>query len=386
MSGTASNADHPGGLAVAGATLTITDDDSGAAQQNRPAVTLQLSRSAISEAGGRANLTAVLSETSTAATAVTVTGAPAAGYRLSGDTLLIAAGQTRSAGIITITAADNRLDAPDLTVTLSGAAANPAHPGGLDVTGAALTITDDDTPAVTLSLSPQTISERGGVAFLSARQSVASSATTTIAVNVQPQSPATADDYTLSGGTLTIPPGQTASQGRITITANDNAVDAPDKQARISGLAANANNQAGLPVAGATLIITDDETPEPAPIGIPTPEAEPPGYPGRPHTHARTRRRSWSGRRAGNHRQPRPHARPRGGQRAGRRRRRRGWRRRLRGRRIAPGHAHARTVPIGKRRRKRAALVPAAPAGAGAAAPRPPRARRPRPTRGRRPI
>ena len=58
----------------------------------------------------------------------------------------------------------------------------------------------------------------------------ASSEATTVTVAVTPVSPAVAADYTLSSNlTLTIPAGETDSTGTVTITAVDNAVDAPDK-------------------------------------------------------------------------------------------------------------------------------------------------------------
>ena len=265
--GTATNTNYAGGLEVTGANLTIANDDA-------PAVTLSLSASRIAENGGVASVTAAQTDAAPSDTTVTLSVSPSSGYILSGKTLTIPAGRTVGAGRVTITAIDDRVDAPDIRLGISGTAANPAYAGGLSVTGAALTIADDDTPAVTLLLSPQSIAENGGAASLTASQSVVSTRTTTIALTAAPASPASAADYALSGRALTIPAGRTGSSDRVTITANDNAVAAPDKRVRLTGAASNGNAPGGLPVTGASLLITDNDprpTPTPAPPITPGP-------------------------------------------------------------------------------------------------------------------
>ena len=114
---------------------------------------------------------------------------------------------------------------------------------------------DPDTPTVTLVLTPTSISESGSdnTATLTATlSSVVSGSATTIAVRANP---ATAVD--LSGTTLTIPPGQTASAGAgITVTAVDNEDDAPDARVTISGTVTE-SRRAGP--ADVTLTIADDD-------------------------------------------------------------------------------------------------------------------------------
>ncbi len=276
VGGTASNTNHAGGLDVTGAALTIANDDA-------PAVTLSLSASRIAENGGVASVTAAQTGVASSDTTVTLSVSPSSGYILSGKTLTIPAGRTAGAGRVTITAIDDRVDAPDIRLRISGTAANPAYGGGLTVTGAALTIADDDTPAVTLLLSPQSIAENGGAASLTASQSVVSTRTTTIALTAAAVSPASAADYTLSGRALTIPAGRTGSSDMVTITANDNAVAAPDKRVRLTGAASNGNAPGGLPVTGATLRITDnDPPPAPPPTPGPTTGTGGPGTGGSP--------------------------------------------------------------------------------------------------------
>ena len=145
-------------------TLTIADDD------DAPTVVLSVAPSSIAEAGGEATVSAALSHPSSEPTTVAVV-AEAGAYTVAsgaGATIVIAAGQTvNAADTAVITAVDNDVDAPDNAVTVAGAAANAQGVGA--VTGAALTITDDDTAAVVVSPAPSTTTrlrttEAGGTA------------------------------------------------------------------------------------------------------------------------------------------------------------------------------------------------------------------------------
>ena len=67
-----------------------------------------------------------------------------------------------------------------------------------------------------------------------------------------------ANDYILSGNLeLTIPAGETDSEGLVTITAMDNAVDAPDKTVTVS--ATTSNSQGVTPPSDKALTLEDDE-------------------------------------------------------------------------------------------------------------------------------
>ena len=161
--------------------------------------------------------------------------------------------------MVTITAVDNDVDAPDKTVTVSGAASGGN--GVADPLDATLTITDDEVaPTVTLVLSPSSISESGSgnVATVTARLSGASSAATEVTVTAAAVSPAVPGDFTLSSNkVLTIAAGATTSTGVVTITAVDNDVDAPDKAVTVSGAASGGNGVASP--AALTLTINDDD-------------------------------------------------------------------------------------------------------------------------------
>ena len=254
VSGTAAGGN--GVAAPLDVTLTIADDD------GLPSVTLTLSPTSISESGGVSTVTATLSGVSSAAVTVTV-GAAAVAPAVSSDytlssatTLTIAAGDTTSAGAVTVTANGNTVDSPDKQVTVSGTAAggnNVANP--LSVT---LTLTDDDgLPTVTVTLSPPSISESGGVSTVTATLSGVSSAAVTVTVGAAAVAPAVSGDFTQTGTTLTIAAGDTTSAGAVTVTANGDAVDSPDKQVRVSGTAAGGNNVANP--SSVTLTLTDDD-------------------------------------------------------------------------------------------------------------------------------
>ena len=256
VSATATNAQ--GVTAPSSVTLTIRDDD------DAPAVTLRLSSDSISEAVGQSTVTATLDRASSAATTVTVTVAPVApavagDYTLSASTALtIAAGRTASTGTVTITAVDNAVDAPHKTVTVSATAANAqgvTAPGSVTLT----VRDDDDAPAVTLRLSPDSVGEAGGTSTVTAALDRPSSEETTVTVSAAPVAPAVAGDYTLSGSRLTIAPGATASTGTVTVTGVDDDVVTGTKQVTVSGVAANAQGIGGPP--SVTLSIADDDAP-----------------------------------------------------------------------------------------------------------------------------
>ena len=134
--------------APADATLTITDDDE--APVVMPVVTLVLNPDSIAENGGVSRVTATASPASAEAFTVTVSAvavdpAVAGDFTLGGATLSFAADATASTGEVTITAVDNDVDAPDKTVTVSGAVSLDGVDAPANV---ALTIADDDEPPV----------------------------------------------------------------------------------------------------------------------------------------------------------------------------------------------------------------------------------------------
>ncbi len=239
--------------------LTITDDE------DMPTVTLRLSSASISELAGSTTVTGVLRHPSSAVTTIIVSVRPnglatVADYGLGGNqTLTIVAGETESTGLVTITAVDNEMDAPDKTVQVQGTATNvQGVTGPVEI---ALTITDEDAaPSVTLVLSSPSIREGGERTTVTATLSRPSSEVTTVEVTALPDAPATGSDFVQTGTTLTISAGATSSTGLVTITSVDNPVDAPDKTVQVQG---NATNTQGItdPTAVELTILDDDEAP-----------------------------------------------------------------------------------------------------------------------------
>ena len=254
VSGTAAGGN--GVTAPLNVTLTLTDDDA------LPTVALALSSTSISETGGISTVTATLSGKSSAAVTVTVAaaagaGAVAADFTQSGTTLTIAAGATTSAGTVTVRANGNAVDSPNKSVTVSGTAAGGN--GVANPPNVTLTLTDDDAlPTVSLALTPSSIAETSGVATVTARLSGASSAAVTVTVAAAAGTGAVTADFTLSGATtLTIAAGSTESAGLVTVRANGNDVDSPNKSVTVSGTAAGGNGVANP--SNATLTLADDD-------------------------------------------------------------------------------------------------------------------------------
>ena len=209
-----------------------------------PTVTLAVAPGTITESGGTATVTATLSHASSVATTVTVTPVSGA-YTVGSDaTIVIAADR------VTITAVNDAIDnVGNRRATVTGTAANSQGIG--TVTGAALTLTDDEaTPTVTLALSepdpakPDTINKSGpdNVSTVTATLSGASSEAVTLTVSAATKGTNTQrGDFTLSNTrTLTIAAGATTSTGTVTITAADNN-DEGDKAVTVTGNSGVAN-------------------------------------------------------------------------------------------------------------------------------------------------
>ena len=149
--------------------VTTTDDD------GPPGVVLSLNPTSVAEsgAGNVSTVSARLSHPSGTATTLTV-AAVAGAYTAGSDaTIVIAAGETANASdTATVVAVNNTTDEPDRTPTVTVTVANAratADSTTMAVTGATLTITDDDAaPTATLSVDPSSVTENGGIATVTA--------------------------------------------------------------------------------------------------------------------------------------------------------------------------------------------------------------------------
>ena len=271
LTGTASNSQGVG--TVTGVALTLTDNDLA------PTVALALIATPIAENGGSTTVTAILNHRSSEATTVTVAATPGANTAPSdfslgtARTLTIAAGDTTSTGNVTITAIDNAIDDPNNAVIVSANTVVNTQ-GITGPSSVTLVIRDDEgPPLVTLVLTPAMIDESGpgNVTNVTAKLNRTSTMATTITVVAAPGTGATADDFTVSDNkVLTVAAGDTTSTGTVTITAVDNAPDAPNKEVTVSATAVN--DQGVTPPLDMPLTIADDEAP-PTVILVLTPAA-----------------------------------------------------------------------------------------------------------------
>ncbi|MCY3805105.1 MAG: hypothetical protein OXG91_01260, partial [bacterium] len=126
-------------------------------------------------------------------------------------------------------------------------------------------IKDDDVSVASLDLSPPRIFEN---AELGANRSTVTASLSgptandvTLVVEADPVSPATADDFTLSQNRrLTIPAGQTASTGRVTVTAADDDSVEVYKEVTVWATASGGLDPVGQPE-DVTLTIANDDKP-----------------------------------------------------------------------------------------------------------------------------
>ena len=253
-------ANTQGATAPTAKTLTITDDETAST-----GLTLTVSPASVSEDAGatQVTVTATLngaareSDTSVAVSVAGNTAVAGTDFGAVSDfTVTILKGSTEGSAAFALTPIDDETDEPDETVTVSGTATGlTVGPAG----GVAVTIQDDDAaPTVTLALTPASISENGGSSTVTATLDHPSSEATTVTVSATAVHPAQAGDFTLSvNKTLTIAAGDTDSSGTVTIAANNNDIDHPDREVNVSGAASN--SQGITQPTAKTLTITDEE-------------------------------------------------------------------------------------------------------------------------------
>ena len=123
-------------------------------------------------------------------------------------------------------------------------------------------VNDPAQVVVTLELSPSAIGEGGEVSTVTASLDSALATALTVTVSAVAVAPAAPGDFTLSANrTLAIAAGELTSSGSVTISADDNTVDAPHKEVTVSGTVAGATDVTGP--SDVTLTITDDDEPAP---------------------------------------------------------------------------------------------------------------------------
>ena len=240
------------------ATVTVRDDElPGQESESDAEVTVAADRAEVTE-GVDAVFTLTRSRRLSEELVVTISVTGGDGVLVGAPPTEVTFGAGAETTQVTLSTDDDEVDEPDGRLTLTVIDGEDYYPGTAGEAG--ITVgDDDDTPVVTLVLTPAVIGESGGVSTVTANLDRPSSAATTVTVSAAPVSPAVSGDYTLVGSELTIAAGQTTSTGVVTITGVDNEGDAPDKAVTVS---ATATNSQGITAPqDATLTITDDETP-----------------------------------------------------------------------------------------------------------------------------
>ena len=172
------------------------------------------------------------------------------------DMLTISAGA--SSGKITVETLTDKLLERDETFEVKLDPARSTSTVTVDRTPAITTI--NEAASVTLTLDPDSISEDGGVALVTATVSQ-DSEMFEVRVSAEAVAPGVAGDFVLTANSvLHFAADATTSTGTVTITAVDNDVDAADKTVTVTGtVAVRGDTLPGLPVTPATLTITDDD-------------------------------------------------------------------------------------------------------------------------------
>ena len=218
--------------------VTVTDDESAST-----AVTLSVNPEAVTE--GTSNRTVTVTGELDGAprdddTTVTLLVTPGTAQTTDftailpdPPTLTITEGRPSGMATFTLTPVNDDIDEPAETVTVGGTAS-----GGLTVTPAELTITDNDNPPTLarLEVAAEQIEEAGGTTTVTATLSNPSSTATVVGLTV----PVGAEAVELSESTLTLP--AEAVSGTVTLTGVDNPAYTSHRAVTLQG----AGDQPGL--------------------------------------------------------------------------------------------------------------------------------------------
>ena len=193
-----------------------------------PNVSLVLTPASIAENGGVSTVTATINQGVSETFEVSVTAEPespavAADFTLSENTVLsFAANATTSSGTVTITAADNDVDAANKTIIVRGGLMSGVRPRAPQPVE--LTIEDDDAaPVLALAVDPAAIVEDGGTSNI-----VVSTGDTTFAADQTitltfAGSAEKGTDYTVSAAQFTFPASEHSVT--VTVTAENDSLD-----------------------------------------------------------------------------------------------------------------------------------------------------------------
>ena len=245
----AQSANEYDAVSIAGVAVTVTDDDAG--------VTVSPATLRIPE-GNNSTYTVVLDALPAADVVISVTASGNTDVTVSPATLTFTPSNWSTAKTVTVAAAQD-VDAVNDMAAIAHAvdAARSANEfDAVTIAGVAVTVTDDDTAGVTVSVTSVMAPEGDSGAY-------------TVVLDVQPSSDVVisvtksgSPDVTVSPATLTFTPSNWDTAQTVTVRAAQDA-DAVDDMASISHavVAARSANEFDLvTVAGVAVTVTDDDT------------------------------------------------------------------------------------------------------------------------------
>ena len=254
------------GLKVTKATVTITDDDT-------PDMSLAVSPASVGEGAGDTTVTVTASTggvTFKADRTVTVSVGKSGDGAVSGTDytavtdfdVTIDKGKSSGTGTFTLTPTDDTLVEGDESITVSGTTAD--H----DVSGASVTLTDNDTtPQVNLSVNPSSVSEGAAATTVTVTATFSNSSTygadTTVTVSVgdSADSATSGTDYdAVTDFTVTIAKGKTSGEATFTLAPAQDTLVEGNETITVDGTATAGDTAGtGLTVNETSMTLTDDD-------------------------------------------------------------------------------------------------------------------------------
>ena len=234
-----------------------------AAVSAKPKVTLVLGASSINESGtgNSTTLKATLPSAAPSAITVSLTADPSAAVSFGAASVEIPANGTESA-TVTVTAVDNKVDAPDASVKISGAVTATAVTAPDDVT---LTVVDDDTKGVTVSATEVSVDEGGAAGTYTVKLTSEPTADVTV-------TPASGDTGAVtvstaaSDNTLTFTASNWSTAQTVTVTPVDDD-DADDETVIVSHMVTGAGSgYESVSAPQVTVNVADDDEANAGPV------------------------------------------------------------------------------------------------------------------------
>ncbi len=245
----ARSADEYDNVTIAGVAVTVTDDDTAGATVSETALEVA--------EGGSATYTVVLNLQPTSDVVISVTASGNTDVTVSPATLTFTTANWDTAQTVTVAAAQDA-DAVDDAASIAhavDAARSADEYDNVTIAGVAVTVTDDETAGVTVSVISVKAPEGG-------------SATYTVVLDVQPTSDVVinvtksgSSDVTVSPATLTFTTANWDTAQTVTVSAAQDA-DAVDDAAAISHAVVDASSDDlydGLQIARVSVTVTEDD-------------------------------------------------------------------------------------------------------------------------------